>query len=115
MSKVVADVSLAHHENAYKIVKLQLEAKTTRQVQKEKIKWRAANEHEQAHLEHKCWEAEAQRAHKLHMLQQQFEFERFHAGLQHAPAGMVPMLTASTPSHAFTPIQPPPSWDSIDP
>ena len=111
MNEVVADVSLAHHENVYKIAKLRLDAKTARQVQKEKIKWKAANEWEQARLEHKHQEAEAQQAHELRMLYQQFELEKFRASLQHAPAGTV---TVSTPGHAFTPVQLPPSWN-IDP
>jgi hypothetical protein len=60
MNEVVADILLAHHKNAYKIAKPQLEAKIACQVQKEKIKWRASNEWEQAHLEHKHQEAKAQ-------------------------------------------------------
>jgi hypothetical protein len=53
INEVVADVSLAHHENVYKIAKLWMDVKMAHQVQKEKVKWKAVNEQEQAGLEHK--------------------------------------------------------------
>ena len=116
MNEVVAEVSSAHRENAYKLAKLRSEAKTAHQVEKEKIKWKAANEREQARLEHKHQEAEAQQAHELRMLQHQFELKKFCASLQHASAGVAPMPTMSASGHAFTPIQPPSlGWGSIDP
>ena len=116
MNEVVAEVSLAHHKNAYKLAKLWSEAKTACQVEKEKIKQKAANEQEQACLEHKHQEAKVQHAHELHMLQHQFELEKFCASLQHASAGVAPMPTMSASGHVFTPIQPPSlGWGSIDP
>jgi hypothetical protein len=120
MTDMVHNLSAANRENAYKIARVKFEEQTVYRTQKEKIKQKAALKHEKARLEFKRQEAEAQRAHKLTMMERQFNMERARTlGFQ---AGHIPSMFSSTQSqapgsshtHAYTPSQPPPSW-GIDP
>lgn len=87
MMEQIAEVTKSKHQNCFKIATVNTNAKTLHAIKKEKIKCCTTLELEATCSQHHVWEAAANCAHEIYMIDRQIALEAAKAG---GPAPYVP-------------------------